>query len=248
MAQHSQEGTRVIHRNLSLRRVGFISFSIAIFLGVLLILARAMPDLESTMYGFIKYGYPRLTSLSCPVLMTLQDREPVTVRLRNPLDKNLSYYVNAQFSSGVMISTIDQRVELQPGETKTLSWEVGKENIDLGNFIFARVFTSAASSLGMRESTCGTFVVKLPVRGGPVIFYAISFLAVLGAAVGLLLWFRHSEMSQPDVISQSLWMRFIAMVVAVGIMAGILNLWFFAILTVLLALLTTSVFLIPRKI
>jgi hypothetical protein len=235
-------------RNPTLRRVGFLSFSIGIFIGILLILARAMPDLEASMYGFIKYSYPRLTSLSCPLLMTLPDRELVTIRLRNPLDKNLSYYVKAQFSSGVIISTTAQRVELQPGETKSLSWEVGKENIDLGNLILANVFTSAASSMGMMESTCGTLVLKLPVRGGPAIFYATLFLAVLGVAVGLLLWFRNSEMSNSTAISQWWWMLIISFVVAVGIVVGILNLWFFAILTVLLVLLTTSVFLISHTV
>jgi hypothetical protein len=239
----------LIQQNPTLRRVGFISFLIALLLGILLIVARAWPDLESTMYGFIKYGYPRLTSLSCPVLMTLPDRLPITIRILNPLDKPLSVYINAQFSSPVIIRNVEDRVELQPGETKTFSWEVGKENVDLHNFILARVFTSAATTSGMRESTCGTLVLKLPFKGGPMIFYASLVLVALAGGFGLWLWPRHSDWSDPAIVSQGWWMRFDAFVITVGVVAAIMNWWFLGILTLLLALLLSlGVFLIPRKI
>jgi hypothetical protein len=234
--------------NPILRRLGFISFSIALVLGFLLIVVRAWPDLESTMYGFIKYGYPRLTSLSCPFLMTTLDRQPVTIRMHNPLSQPLSAYVNAQFSAPVTFINLEDIVELQPGETKTLSWEVGKENIDLPNLIFARVFTSAATSSGMRESTCGTLALNLPMKGGPIIFYASLVLTVLTGGFGLWLWPRHSDWSDPAVVSQGSWMRFVGAMITLGVVAGILNSWFFAILTLLLTLLSLGVFLIPRKI
>jgi hypothetical protein len=234
-------------QNPILRRVGIISFSIAIFLGILVILVRAVPDMESTMYGFIKYGYPRLSTLSCPVLMTTVDRLPITMRFHNSLDKPLGIYVNAQLSTFVMIVNSEERVYLQPGETRSFSWEVGKENIDLHNFIFARVFTSAATASGMREATCGTLVLNLPFNGGPVIFYASLVLAALAGGVGLWLWPRNSDMSDSAVVSQGWWMRFVAFVIAVGVVAVILNWWFLGILTLVLTMLSLSVFLIPRK-
>ena len=172
------------HKKPILRRVGFILFIFAAILGILLILLRAVPDLEASLYGFIKFNYPPLRSLSCPMLMTILDREPVTVRLNNPLDKTLSFYVNSQFSTGSVFDTREERLDLQPGETRTLSWEVGEENIDLNNFIFARVFTTSTSTLKMRESTCGTFVLRLPIKGGPVIYYVSLFVSILCAAVG----------------------------------------------------------------
>jgi hypothetical protein len=237
-----------MQRKPTLRSVGFISFSIAIFLAILLILARAWPEMEATMYGFIKFDYPALPSLSCPVLMTSLDREPVTIRLHNPLDTTLTWYVKTQFSTELIIVSADERVELQPGETRTLSWEVGKENIDLNNFIFADVFTSPAAALKMTESTCGTLVLKLPIKGGPVIFYAILFLTALGACLGLWLWLRHCDMGDPAVVSQSWGMRFIALVIAVGVLASLLSWWFLAILTLALTLLVLIGFLLPRKV
>ncbi len=234
--------------NPTLRRTGFIMFSVASLLAILLILARALPDLESTMYGFMKYGYPRLTSLSCPVLMTTQDNLPVTIRLHNSLDRNLKWFVQAQFSSPYMIETNEQTLELQPGESRKLSWEVDKQNVDLGFFIFARVFSSAATTAGMREATCGTLVLNLPFSGGPVIFFSLLVISVILAGVGFWLWKRNSLMSDAGVTSRFWWMRFMSMVMVVGLVTAVINAWFAALVTVLLAILTTVVYVIPHKV
>jgi hypothetical protein len=234
-------------RKQTLRRVGLITFCTSILFGIILILLRAEPDLEATMYGFAKYNYPSLKSLSCPVLMTSLDSEPVIVKLRNPLDQPLSWNVDAQFSSNSMITDTSEHINLKPGESRVLSWDVGQENVDLGYFIFTRVFASSSSSLPMRESTCGTLVLNLPFKGGPTIFYAILLLSVFGAVIGWILWLRYAEMSDSGTVSQTWWMRFITLVVAIGIVAAILNAWFLALLMIFLALLTTGVVLIPRK-
>jgi hypothetical protein len=54
-------------------------------------------------------------------------------------------------------------------------------------------------------------------------------------------------MSDSGTVSQTWWMRFITLVVAIGIVAAILNAWFLALLMIFLALLTTGVVLIPHK-
>jgi hypothetical protein len=235
-------------RNPTLRRTGLIFFSFAIVLGIMIILMRAVPDLEASMYGFIQYNYPRLSSLTCPMLMTTFDTAPVTVKLTNPLDRTLSWYVDAQFSPNIVLSDTSQRFDLQPGESKVLSWEVDQKNIDLGNFIFARAFATSSSTLPMREATCGTFVLDLPFKDGPVIFYAILLLCMVGVPLGLVLWSRHASKTDPGAGSQTWWMRFIILVVAIGIIAALFNVWFLALLMVFLSLLSTAVFLIPRKV
>jgi hypothetical protein len=199
------------------------------------------------MYGFIKFNYPRLYSLSCQVLMPTQDREPVKIRLHNTLTRELSYFVEAQFSSPSLWETDDQRLVLQPGESRKLAWEVGKENVDLGFFIFARVFTSATTAHGMLESTCGTLVLNLPFKGGPTIYYAMILAVVISMAIGLWLWFHYRDRSQPPSSIYSSWMIFISAVVIIGIASSFFNFWFVAIVMILLALLSIAVFLIPHK-
>jgi hypothetical protein len=156
-------------------------------------------------------------------------------------------YVNAQLSAFVAIVNAEERVELQPGETHSFSWEVGKENIDLQSFIFARVFTSASTTSGMREATCGTFVLNLPIKGGPVIFYASLVIAIIAWTIGLWLWPHHSDMGDPAIVTQISWMRFVSLVIAVGVGASIFGLWFLGIVTILLTMLLLSLYLLPRK-
>ncbi len=203
--------------------------------------------MESTMYGFIKYGYPRLTTLSCPMLMTTLDRLPVTIRLHNSLDRPLSLYINAQRSSLVQIINDEETIVLQPGETRSFAWELGRENIDLNAFVFARVFTSAATSAGMREATCGTLVLNLPFKGGPVIFYIFLVLFIITGVIGLWLWPRYSDKSDSARDSRIWWIRFVAVVVAIGVIASILSWWFLGIIALLLILLSLGVFLLQSK-
>lgn len=199
------------------------------------------------LYGFIKYNYPPIPSLSCPLLMTRADREPVTIRLNNPLDKPVTWTIRYQFSTNLLMETQNERVELQPGETRILSRVVGEENIDLNNYIFARIFTSSSSSLKMRESTCGTLVLNLPFKGGPVIYYTSLIFTIICAAVGLLLWFRYRDKSDPVVASQSTWMLFTTVIIAVGLIASYFDWWFLGILILALAFLSLGVFIISRK-
>lgn len=234
-------------RNPTLRRTGSILFSIAIFIGVLLTIVKAEPDFEATMYGFTIFHYPRLTSFHCPVLMTSQDRENVTAKLSNRLDQPLSWYVNSQLSSEADIISADERIDLQPGEKKEVTWEVGNENVVLGNFIFAYSLASSISTPPRLEATCGTLVLKLPFKGGSVIFYTALILAILGAVIGWLLWSLHADMSESKRVSQTLWMRFMTVLVAVSLILSWFNSWFVALLLVVVALLASVVFLTQNR-
>jgi hypothetical protein len=175
--------------------------------------------------------------------MTAQERLPVTIRLKNPLDQNLSWYVNTQFSTPLIMTTSKETLELQPGVTRTLTWEVDKTNIDLGTFIFAHVFASGGR-LGMREATCGTYVLPLAIVGGPTIYYGGLALSVLFAVAGLWLWLHHADMSQPTVVSRSWWLRFLFLLIALAVVTSIVSFWFFAVVLLILTMLTLIVALV----
>jgi len=231
-------------KNKALHLVGAILFSIAVLLGILVTAARAWPDLEASLYGFTKHGYPRLHSLHCPVLMTSLDRLPVTIRLTNPLDRDLTWFVRTQLSTSVEITSTEQTLVLKPGENRVLSWEVDTSNIDLHSFIFAYVFASPFAGLRMGEGTCGTYVMKLPIQGGPIIYYSSLVVSVLAAVIGFWLWLRHADLSEPAAVSQSWWLRFLAVVIAVGVVTSILGWWLIAILVLVLTFLTLIVYLV----
>jgi hypothetical protein len=224
------------------RRLGLVIFILAICLGVLLTVASVWPDLEAFFYGFERLADQPLVTLTCPVLMTTHDRAAVAVRLHNPEKRVIKQRLLVQLS-GLFITTQEQEVELQPGEWRTVSWEVGPENIDLERFIFARVFAYPAASLRMSEANCGVLVLDLPFAGGPQFFFGLLALAVLGAGLGLWLWTR-GRAGDFSVHASGGRMRFIAIVVAVGLLAGALGVWGLGLLALVVAALTLVVFLV----
>lgn len=238
----------MVKQSSTLRRVGLIIFIVFTILGVFLALARAIPDMEASVYGFVAYGYPRLTSLQCPVLMTTADHEAVTIRLHNSSIRSVNWYLRSQITSPVVIVSASQQLAVLGNETKVVSWPVGKENITWGSFILAHIYASSAGPQGQREAYCGTYVLNLPVKGGPVIFYSAIFLTVIGLGLGLWLYRRQTDMSEPAEVSSFRWMRFVAIVVGIGIVAGVFNAWFFVILIVCVTILAIAVILIPSKV
>lgn len=234
----------MVQRKPVLHTIGAIFFSIGILLGVLLDAARSWPDMEAFLYGFAKDSYPRLRSLHCPVLMTTLDRLPVTVRLTNPLKQDLTWFVSAQFSTPVLMDTVEQKVVVPPGEVKVISWDVDKNNIDLHNLILAYAFASPFAGLRMTEGTCGTLVLNIPIQGGPTIFYTTLAVCVLSAVVGFWSWRRYADMSEPAVVSQSWWMLALALLIAAGVVTSLLGWWFLGILAIVLTVLTLIVYLV----
>ena len=212
----------------------------------MILLVSAWPDMESVAYGFTRYTEETLPSLSCPAMMTVLDREPVTLRLHNPLEKAITRTVKIEVTGKYEIISINERVQLQPKETKTLSWEIGKENIDIKHLILVRAFAYPVSSLKMKEATCGTFVMNLPITGGPLIFYTTLGLAVVGVGMGIWLWRRNSEMSSIPLVSLFRRMRFITWVVSIGMVASIFSRWTIGLVALIITALTLAVFFVNR--
>jgi hypothetical protein len=231
----------------NLQRAGFLIFIIGFLLGVMLIIASAWPDLESRMYGFSRYPDEKHTPLSCPALMTTQDRGQVIARLHNPLKKTITLYVKAQMSSSLLIDTLNETVELQPGETQILHWDVGEENIDMNYFIFAFVQILPTSTLTMKGATCGTLVLDLPFRGGPILYYATVILAAVGIGLGAWLWFRNIDWGDPKMVYDSWFMRFIILDIVIGVAGSMLGWWGAGLVSLVVLLLTWSVYIYPRR-
>lgn len=68
-------------------------------------------------------------------------------------------------SSSILPEEQLERVKLAPGESKKLEWQVDAGNIDLGQFIFARVLMYSSYPLPSREALCGIFILDLPISG-----------------------------------------------------------------------------------
>lgn len=222
------------------------SFFVVYVLGALLSLTVAViatwSDLEASFYGFDRRGSNPLQSLHCPVFLNRNETGTVSVKISNTTDRKLSPAVRAEFSTRAMpILTLDS-VEVGPGESKTVQWTIGPDNIDLERFIFSNVYIFASYPLPDRESTCGTFIVDLPIPGSALLLLMV----VLGlAGMGGGLFMLNKLRPQSNQLEKALQpLTFLTVVIVLALAVSLAGWWVQAVLllTVTLIIIFVIVF------
>lgn len=218
-------------------------FFIAYVLGALLSLTVAVlatwSDLEAAFYGFDRRGSAPLQNLRCPVLLNRNETGIVSVKISNTTDRKLAPAVRAEFSTTITpISSLDS-VQLGPGESKTVEWTVGPDNIDLKRFIFSNVYIFASYPLPDREATCGTLVIDLPIRGGVLLFLMI-LLGLAGMGGGLFMLNRARPLS--NRLEKALRpLTFLTVVLVLALVVSLAGWWVQGVLLLAVTLITTIV-------
>ena len=212
-------------------------------LGALLSLTVAViatwSDLEASFYGFARRASTPLQNVSCPIFLNRYETGVVSVKISNTTDRKLSPAVKAEFSSTLApISTLDS-VELAPGETKTVKWTIGPDNIDLKRFIFSKVLIFASYPLPDRETACGTFIVDLPIPGAVM----LALLVVLGLAGMGVGWFilTRTRRQSPRMEKALRPLTFLTIVIVLAMAVSLAGWWVQAILLLTVTLITIFV-------
>ena len=164
--------------------VSIVVYILAALVGFTLVLLATWADMEAQMYGFYRRASNPLPGLNCPIFMTPGEVNKVSLRLTNTTGKPLTPGIRTEISTPVMPFLSIESIKLAPGESKTVEWKIGPENIDLGRFIFVDVLTYSSYPLPNREDRCGIFIVNLPTNGRTIIA-VMAILSLLGMGVGL---------------------------------------------------------------
>jgi hypothetical protein len=180
-------------RTKNLLLAGALLFTIGAILGIALTAAGVWADLEANFYGFDKISDRQFSTLRCPVLMSSAEAGRVTASFSNPTETRIQPLIRADISSRGLFESQRAQLPLEPGETKSLSWTVDSENIDMGDFIFVKVSQYPASILPAREAVCGIMVVNLLGISGNVIFWLALVASILGMLIGLFLLDRANQ-------------------------------------------------------
>ena len=176
-----------MHRSNSIQIIlSLIIFAIGALIGLFLITASVVANLEATFYGFMRVTNEQLPRLQCPVLVTQSMSDEVILSLSNNSDNPAQQVVRVQISSpGPFIDEQNQLV-LQPGESQQFSWTFTKDNVDLKRFIFISVLVYDASG-SPHQSTCGMVYLDIPQLSGDTV------LALLVLLSGVMLVAKNSK-------------------------------------------------------
>ena len=142
-----------------------LSYMIGATIGLLLLGISAWADMEATFYGFDRLANAGLGGFQCPILMTRQETQSISLNISNPTDRRISPSVRTQISTPALPEQVTETIVLEPGQSQRLEWAVGPENIDLGRFIFAKTLLYSSHPLPSEEATCGIFILDLPGSG-----------------------------------------------------------------------------------
>lgn len=163
----------------------FIAFFIfGAFLGLALVFFATWGDLESAFYGFDRTGGEPFSTLRCPVLMTATETSSFSVKVTNNTGKKINPSLIADISTPILMDVSNTPFPLMPGETKSMKWNIGPQNIDLERFIFVRAWLHGGFPMPDKESTCGVYILFLPGKG---VYYTwgMIVLGLLGMGGGL---------------------------------------------------------------
>ena len=223
------------------RLLSFLVYGIGVAVGLFVILLATWADMESSAYDFPRLANAGLHGLHCPVLMTPQETSAISLDVSNTTDTRISPLIKTQISTRLHPEQFLEDIQLIPGETKRVEWSVDAENIDMGNFIFAKVLLFSAYPLPTREATCGIFVLDLPGTGRTI----VPVLVVLSfVSLGWSLYRIHrSSIPQEQLRKQLSSMTFLAILISVGLILSFIGGWILSVLVLVASLLLVIIVL-----
>src|SRR5215216_1609188 len=219
----------------------FSIYTIGVGVGLFVILVAAWADVEASAYDFPRLANAGLTGLHCPILMTPHETSKVSLNVSNRTGGKISPSIKAEISTRLLPEEFLEDVQLMPGESKRLEWRVDAENIDMGNFIFAKVLLFSAYPLPTREATCGIFVLDLPGTGRTILPVLVTLsLLSMGWALYRINRFSIANQQLRKHIGS---MAFLAVMITLGLVLSFIGGWISSVLVLVVTLLLILILL-----
>ena len=213
---------RTLNLGLGLYFAGILLGAVVAFLAV-------WGDLEASLFDTLFKAEQPLASLSCPVLMTLDEDVTIEAAFTNRGERDENLLVRARVSQGFasLIREERQTLSLPPGGNDTAVFQVTADDAAWDRVVLARVTTTRnAPYRRLVGSSCGVLLV--PVRGvtGQQIWLSLISLSLILTILGGYLW--QNGRSRPFPIHvQKIWRLMLAFAGLVGaaMLASLLQQW-----------------------
>jgi hypothetical protein len=217
----------------------FLSYATGAAIGLFLILTVTWADMEAASYGFSRLAESGLDGFHCPAWMTREETSRIALTISNPTDGPIRPAVRTMISTPLAYNESVEYVQLAPGESKKLEWDVGPGNIDLKHFIFAKAVLYAAYPLPSRETTCGIYILDLPGHGRAIlpVLLGLSFLGLGWGLYGIRKWGHPKGWLARNNRS----LTFLAVLVGLGLVVSLMGGWLPGVIILVLVLLVITI-------
>ncbi len=223
------------------RRIGLFLYFLGLLLGLILAILAIWGDLEASLFDVLSKPDRTLTSLSCPILITADEKTAlIKANLKNDRDRveNLMVWAHISLGRASLIREEETRFTLLPGDAQLVEWPISADDAAWNRIVLVRVGTVRNLPYPQRVgAACGVLVI--PVKGitGGQIVVATLLASMIFLIFGALLWGvgRHPLHTQ-DMESRKMMMMFVGLVGA-ALLLSFLKLWLLGLLVILLILL-----------
>lgn len=189
------------NRNTFWNILGAIIFTAGFLLGMVFIALTVWSDLEGNAFWGLTEAATydsqvemdaRLNSLSCPLLLTRQERGTVVAQISNPLAEPINVTLQTDFSNPVnSLEALQdhQQFELAPQEKRDFQWTVGLENLKFDRLILVRTYLiDPILRVPVRTAHCGILVVDTNMFSSNQIILISIVTSLILMLVGIGLW------------------------------------------------------------
>lgn len=204
-----------------------ILFVLSAAIGFVLLTVGVWGDVEASMFDITHKGEKRLGTLSCPVVITSQDREEFSAKFHNPLERDIKPAVRVRVSSGhlTMVEQDDVKFQLAPDESRKLAWPVDPDDAVYGKMVLVKVYMFRNYPIPSKHDTCGILVLDVPAVTGNQLVYGSLGLSAIGMVAGIFLWRRNNELMNRRQQELYRAMYIMAGSLALGLVASMLGRW-----------------------
>jgi len=222
------------------RTLGLYLFFAGILVGMFFAAMLTWSDFEASLFdASTDSSALKLESLKCPVLLNGEETGTVTATFENTADWALRRTIDTHISHGFVILMREERtrIDLQPGEKRTLQWTVAPEDAAWGRFILVRLHVQRAAPLPPRSGSCGVLVLDLPFGNGTQITIAIVGISLVLIVLGAVLWLRGTEAQRKDLRAADYLALALGPMTVLALITSLLGGWFFSAILLVLAIL-----------
>lgn len=186
------------------RTLGITLFILGMLIGLLVNAAAVYTDLE----GMSFWGSPegtsfdstaeidgRLGNLSCPLVLNTAETGNVRIKVTNPTDHTATPWIQASISDPTQRENIrreKQMLQIEPGGTVDVSWQVDATNRIFNRVVFVRIYlmqTQYHPPAATRH--CGIIMLDFGSLSGSNMILLVSGFGFLLMIGGLFLWRKY---------------------------------------------------------
>jgi hypothetical protein len=210
-----------------MRYLAVIIFITGVLMGLILFGYAVWGDFEAAIFDSLIREEGK-TRISCPMIINNTESGLVSLVIRNSSDKPIINRVWTKITNGA-ISILDEsreRYDLQPGDEKTLEWEVNADNAVYGKrLILVKIRSDVTYPLTDREGSCGIIVVNTSTITGSQIVGITFSASIIFIITGLVIWWRINKplISKDYLIFRA--MVSLGVITLLGLITGFLGFW-----------------------